>query len=210
MPEMDESPRQVRVFTPYKTWRIQPGTTPSIINLRVANLPPMCLHQVSMPEADRPGSGLYPERHGAAFVRRASVCLPDDLNSVVMKVNRFGFVGTRITGSVHRIVKLVEPPLKSHEASLSAKLKRVYVDGKPHNSSGPSLTPGMVGSHDEFPKCQGLVPAAGFHDRKSKPRNRAGALWGVDLIRDFMKGSVYSSAMPLTIARAVCWQKEMA
>ena len=93
-----------------------------------------------------------------------------------MKVNRPGILGTRFTGSVHKIVNLVEPPLRNHEASLSAKLNQVCVDSEPYNSSGPSFTPSIVHGHDEFTKRQGLLPVAGFHYLKSKLGNRAGAM----------------------------------
>ena len=115
----------------------------------------MRLHEVITPEADRPGSRLQPKRHGAALIRRASVRLPDDLDFVVMPVNRFGFAGRIFKPRVHWFENLIGTPFRNHEASLSSKLNQVRVDGEPNNSSDPSFTPGVVLGHDEFTKPQG-------------------------------------------------------
>jgi hypothetical protein len=112
---------------------------------------------------------------GAALMRRAFVCYPDDSDVVVAKVNRFGFAGRRFKQSVH----IFAPGLKSsrnHNALLSAKLNQVNLDGKPQNPSGLAFAADAVNARDPFTKGQGFLPAIGFHGLKCKPGNHAGAM----------------------------------
>jgi hypothetical protein len=44
---------------------------------------------------------LQPTQLGAALIRRASVCFPDDPGVVGAKASRFGFVGRSFKQSVH-------------------------------------------------------------------------------------------------------------
>lgn len=131
--------------------------------------------EVIPPEANRPGPRLRPKRHGAALIRRASVCSPDNPDLVVAKVNRFGFVGRSFKQRVHILVSRLKCS-GNHKALLSAKLNQMRPDGEPHNSGGFAFAADFVNARDELAKRQGFLPAIRFHAPKCKSGNRAGAM----------------------------------
>jgi hypothetical protein len=65
--------------------------------------------EIITPEANRSGSGLQPERRGAALIQKDSERIPGDPGVGVAKVNPFGFAGRGCQQSVHIFV----PGLKS-------------------------------------------------------------------------------------------------
>jgi hypothetical protein len=144
--------------------------------------------EVSTPEANRPGSRLQPERIGAVWIWRDSACLPVAPAVVAAKANSSGFVGVKSQGSVHSILNLVEPTLRNHDASLSAKFNQVCVDRQRYNSPGSPFTPGFVSGHDELTKRQGFLPAMGFHGL-SIGDDKVGGYWGVSPMREFMNSA---------------------
>jgi hypothetical protein len=117
------------------------------------------------PRVDRSDGRLQPTQPGAALIRRASVCFPDDPDAAAAKVHRFGFVSRGFKQSVH----IFAPGLKSsgnHPALFSAKLNQVRLDGEPHNSFGFLSAASVVNGHDELTQRQDFLPAIGFHGRK--------------------------------------------
>jgi hypothetical protein len=58
-------------------------------------------HELTMPEANRLGPRLQPERRGVAWVQENSICFSGDPVVVVAEVNRFGFVSRSFKQSVH-------------------------------------------------------------------------------------------------------------
>ena len=99
--------------------------------------------EVITPEANRPGSRLQPKRHGAASIQKELVCISGNLDVVVAKVNRFGFVGRVFKRSVH----VFAPGLNSssnHKALSSAKLNQVRLDGELHNPPGFAFAADVV------------------------------------------------------------------
>ena len=72
--------------------------------------------------------------------------------------------------------EIVEIPLGKHETLWTPKLDQLSIDGKPHKSTGPASTPGVVRRGDELAKCQGLLPAIRFHRLKYRPGDRAPAM----------------------------------
>lgn len=129
-----------------------------------------------MPEVNRFGPGLEPERREAALNLKLSFCLPDNPGFVGMKLNQAGIVGGGCAGSVHEIVILVRPSLGEHEVSSSAKLNQACVGHQRYQVAGAPFTPGIVRSHDELTIRQGLFPATGFHGPKYKLGNRRAAM----------------------------------
>jgi hypothetical protein len=120
-----------------------------------------------------------PTQQGAALIRRAAVCFPDDPDVVVAKVNRFGFVGRSFKQSVHSFA----PGLKSsrnHKALLAAKLNQVRLDGEPHNPSGLVFAVGVVNARDELTKRQWLLLVIDLHG-VNIGQETARARWGVSL-----------------------------
>jgi hypothetical protein len=67
-------------------------------------------------------------------------------------------------------------PSGKHEALWSSELDQADVDGKPHNSSGSTLTHGVMHRGDEPTKRQRLFTATGFHGRKYRLENRPVAM----------------------------------
>lgn len=143
---------------------------------------------------------LQPTQLGAASIRRASVCFPDDPDVVVAKVNRFGFVGRSFKQSVHIFAPGLKPS-RNHKALLSAKLKQVRLDGspreiggadpagqaaeviprgEPHNPSGLVFAVGVVNARDELTQRQRLPLVIDLHGMNIG-QETARALWGVSL-----------------------------
>lgn len=57
--------------------------------------------ELTMPEANRLGPRLQPERRGAVRIQGNSICFSGDSGVVVAKVNRFGFVSRSFKQSIH-------------------------------------------------------------------------------------------------------------
>ncbi len=72
--------------------------------------------------------------------------------------------------------EVIEIPPGKHETLWPPKLDQVRIDGKPHKSTGPAFTPGVVRGGDELAKRQWFLPAIRLHTLKYSPRGRAPAM----------------------------------
>ena len=72
--------------------------------------------------------------------------------------------------------EIVEIPFGKHETLWPPKPDQMRIDGKPHKSTGPACTPGIVRGGDELAKRQGFLPAIRFHRLKYRPDGRAPAM----------------------------------
>jgi len=77
---------------------------------------------------------------------------------------------------VHLKWEIVEIPFGKHETLWLPKLEQVRIDGKPHKSTGPASTPGIVRRGDELAKRQWFLPAIRFHRLKYRPGGRTSAM----------------------------------
>ena len=72
--------------------------------------------------------------------------------------------------------EVIEVSLGKEKAFLSPKPDWVCIDGEPHESTGPTATPGIVGGGDKLAKRQRFLPAIGFHDLKYRPGEHTTAI----------------------------------
>jgi hypothetical protein len=146
----------------------------SLLKHRKAHLLPMRSFEVIAPEANRPHPRLHPKRRRMALIGNASVCFPDKPGTAVAKLSRFGCVVASFKADFHRMESLFGTPRGKLEALRPLKLDQVGVDGEPHNSSGPPLSPGVVRGHDELAECQGFLLLISSHKPSLERRSRGG------------------------------------
>jgi hypothetical protein len=93
--------------------------------------------------------------------------------SAELRIPRLGGIFKPIVLSKREVI---EVPLGEHEAVLSPKFNLVRVDSKPHKSTGPAFTPGVVRSGDELAKRQWFLAIIRFHRLKYRLGERAAAM----------------------------------